>query len=316
MKKKVFITSRSFGQVCDEPLNILKENNIEVEFKQKKELLGEDDFIKVIEEYDAIILGADRLTAKAIERGGKLKIICKHGAGVDNIDIIAARRKNIYVTNVPTANSDAVADVAMGLVIDGARRISYAAGRVKNGYWEKIIGTDVYKKTIGIIGYGAIGKRVARRAKGFDMEVLVFDPYLERIPGDFESIKLVSMDEVISNADFVTIHIPLNDKTRDLIDEQQLRRMKKGSMVINTSRGGIVNEEALYKYLANGHLGGAGLDVTENEPPFGSPLMTLDNVTILPHIASYSEEAINAVDMVCARNVVKALNGQQPGNML
>jgi D-3-phosphoglycerate dehydrogenase len=314
MSKTVLITSRSFGQVSEEPLNLLKKNNFEVNFYN--ETYDEEKFINMIGNYDALIIGAHEFSRKAIERARRLKIVCKHGAGLDNIDLEAARQHNIMITNVPATNSNAVADIAFGLMLDVARQISYGAGRVKQGSWDRIIGTDVCNKTLGLIGFGAIARNVAKRAAGFGMNVLAYDPFVNNLSDEFSYIKLVSFEEVIMQADFLSIHVPLNENTRNLIAQQQLDMMKKGSFIINTSRGGIVNEEDLYTYLTNGHLAGAGLDVTEKEPPTGSPLLRLDNVTILPHIGMYSKEAINAVSLICARNVVKMFNGELLENIV
>ncbi|KFO68842.1 hypothetical protein ER57_01255 [Smithella sp. SCADC] len=314
MSKRVLITSRSFGQVSEEPLNIFKENGIEVDFQNDE--YNEEKFQSIIGNYDALIIGAHEFSPKAMEKAKKLKIICKHGAGLDNINLEAAKKYNIRVTNVPATNSNAVADLAFGLMLDVARKISFAASRVKDGLWERVIGTDVCYKTLGVIGFGAIAKNVAKRAGGFGMKVLAYDPYVTDLPDGFPHVSLVTFEDVIKQSDFISVHVPLNDATRNLIGREQMEMMKKGAFIINTSRGGIVNEEALYEYLKNGHLAGAGLDVTEKEPPTGSPLLTLDNVTVVPHIGMYSKEAINAVSVICARNVVKMLNNEQPDHIV
>jgi len=314
MTKRVLITSRSFGQVSDEPLDILKENGMEVDFLN--EAYDEQKFLNTIGNYDALIIGAHEFSEKAIKKAVKLKIVCKHGAGIDNIDLGAAKKCNLCVTNVPATNSNAVADLAFGLMLDVARKISFAASEVKSGLWKNVIGTDVCNKTLGLVGFGAIARNVAKRAAGFGMSVLAYDPYVAALPKGYSNVRLASFEEVIKQADFLSMHIPLNDETRNLIDKKQLAMMKRGSFIINTSRGGIINENALYEYLKNGHLAGAGLDVTEKEPPTGSPLLTLDNVTIVPHIGMYSREAINAVSTVCARNVVKMFKGEQPDNII
>lgn len=315
MTVKILVTSRSFGQVSKEPINLLKQNNFLIDFKKESGLYGEEDFLKVIGEYDAIIVGADHMTAKVIEAGRKLKIICKHGAGVDNIDCEKAKEKGIHVTNVPATNSDAVADFTFGLILNIARKISESAFEVKQGKWNKNIGVDVYKKTIGIIGCGAIGRRVAKRAKGFDMQILAYDPYVTKSTNTSD-INLVDFETLIKVSDFISIHVPLTPDTRNLISSKQMQQMKKGAFIINTARGGIVDENALYDFLANGHLGGAALDVTEQEPIQDSPLLKLNNVIITSHIASYSKEALNAVSMACAKNIIKRFNNETPDNIV
>lgn len=316
MQRKVLVTSGSFGEVSDEPLGILKEYDMQVDFENGS--YDEEKFLNIISEYDALIIGAHELMAKAMEKAKKLKIICKHGAGVDNIDLEAARKFNICVTNVPATNSNAVADMAFGLILDVARKISLSSRQVKSALWErkKNIGVDVYRKTLSLVGFGAIARNMARRAVGFGMEVYAHDPFVSEQLEEYSYVKLVSFKEAIERADFLSIHVPLNEKTKNLINREQMAMMKKGSFIINTSRGGIVNEEALYEYLANNHLAGAGLDVTEKEPPTGSPLIDLDSVTIVPHIASYSRESLNTVSLVCARNIVKIFSGEELDNIV
>lgn len=316
MTFKILVTSRSFGHVSEEPIKLLEQNNCTVDFKQEGGLYGEEDFLKVIGEYDAVIVGADHMTAKVIEAGKKLKIICKHGAGVDNIDCEKAKEMGIPVTNVPATNSDAVADFAFGLILNIARKISANAFEVKRGKWNKDIGVDVCKKTLGIIGCGAIGRRVAKRGQGFDMRVLGYDPYVKE-SANLSNISLVDLDTLIKESDFISIHVPLTPDTRNLIGSKEMQQMKKGAFIINTARGGIVDENALYQFLTNGHLGGAALDVTEQEPiQSDSPLLKLDNVIITSHIASYSKESLNAVSMACAKNIIKIINNETPDNIV
>lgn len=316
MTIKILVTSRSFSQVSEEPIKLLKQNNFLIDFKQESGLYGEEDFLKVIGAYDAVIVGADHMTAKVIEAGRKLKIICKHGAGVDNIDCEKAKEMGITVTNVPATNSDAVADFAFGLILNIARKISANAFEVKRGKWNKDIGVDVCKKTLGIIGCGAIGRRVAKRGQGFDMRVLGYDPYVKE-SANLSNIELVDLETLIKESDFISIHVPLTPDTRNLISSKEMHQMKKGAFIINTARGGIVDENALYQFLTNGHLGGAALDVTEQEPiQADSPLLKLDNVIITSHIASYSKESLNAVSMACARNIIKIINNETPDNIV
>ncbi len=313
MPWKVLVTSRSFGKVSEEPVNILRENGFQIDFLTEPK---EEEVLNIVEEYDAIIVGNDKITRKILEKGKNLKIVCKHGVGVDNIDLESAKELRIRVTNVPSANSDAVADLAFGLILDLARRISTTSQRVKSGIWEPLIGVDVHHKTLGIIGFGAIGKRVAKRARGFDMNILAYDPYVNKLTDEFLFVKLVSLEDVLKNADFLTIHTPLTSQTKGLVGDKEIAMMKKGSFIINTAREGIVDESALYKYLKEGHLGGAGLDVIDKNSPVKDLLISLDNVIVLPHVGMYSKEAINSVSMVCAKNIVKMYRREMPDNIV
>ncbi len=310
MSKKVLITSRSFGNISEEPMNLLKAAGFEInkmgaDFSQEK-------FEEIVPEYDALIIGAHEFSEAAMERCTKLKIICKHGAGLDNIHQEKAKALGIIVCNVPGTNSNAVADLAFGMMLAAARNIVLTDRKVHEGKWQTAIGVDVCNKTLGLMGFGAIAKNVARRATGFGMKVLAYDPYVKELPPEFKSyVTLCTEDEVLTGCDFLSLHLPLTDGTRDMIREQQLAQMKQGAYVINTSRGGIVNEKALYEALVSGHLAGAALDVSEVEPMAAeNPLRTLENVIITPHIGMYSREAIGAVSLICAQNVAACAEGK------
>jgi len=315
LERKVLITSRSFGTVGDEPKKYLEEHGSKLIFPNSTDLMDDESFIKVLSEFNAVILGNDKITEKVLQNCPSLKLICKHGTGIDNIDLEAARNKGVKVTNVPATNADAVADVTFALMLDVARRVSFAATTVKKGEWSKITGVDVCFKTLGLIGFGAIGQKVAKRAKGFGMRVMAYDTLVKNAPIDLD-IEMATFENVIKNADFLSIHVPLNDKTRNLVSYKEMSMMKKGSFIINTARGGIVDEDALFENLISGHLRGAGLDVTEKEPPVDNRLLILENVTILPHMASHSMEAINAVSMACAKNIVNFFDGKDLENQI
>lgn len=305
--KKVLITSRSFGQVSNEPLNLLQSNGYEVEFYNDS--FHEDVFAERLKDCDGLIIGAHELKESAIKAASRLKCVIKHGTGLDNIDLSMTKKYGIHVDNVPAANAEAVADLTFSLILDVARRTSFAVGRVKDMKWEKITGRDVFGKTLSLIGFGAIGRNVARRARGFSMQVLVYDPMVEMISEEFKDfVRLTDLATAIKKADFLSLHLPLNDETKSLMGAEEFRMMQKGSYVINTSRGGIIDEAALAEAIRNGHLGGAALDVIENEPISGdNPLTGLENVVITPHIGMYSKEAINTVSVVAARKIIEFL---------
>jgi D-3-phosphoglycerate dehydrogenase len=248
-----------------------------------------------------------------MERCPKLKIICKHGAGLDNIHLDKAKELGISVCNVPGTNSNAVADLTFSLMLAVARNVVCTNRWVHEGKWQTAIGVDVCYKTLGLMGFGAIAKNVARRAAGFGMKVLAYDPYVKELPEEFQSyVTLCGQEEVIAGCDFLSLHLPLTDETRDMIDAPQLAQMKKGSYVINCARGGIVSEKALYDALVSGHIAGAAMDVSEVEPmATDNPLLTLDNVIVTPHIGMYSKEAIGAVSLICAQNVAAYAQGKE-----
>ena len=308
---KVLITSRSFGKIGDSAKKVLTDAGIEItnisaDFDQAH-------FEKIIPEFDALIIGAHDFSEADMERCPNLKIICKHGVGLDNIHVNKAKELGIAVCNAPGTNSNAGADLALGLMLSVCRKISHSAALVREGVWKSHIGEDVCGKTVGLLGFGAIAKGVARRARGFGMKILAYDPFVTQLPEEFEGwVELCDMDKVITTCDILSVHIPLTPETKGIISTAELAKMKQGSYVINTARGGIVDEMALYEALKSGHLNGAAMDVVESEPMTPDhPLLSLDNVVVTPHIAMYSKEAINAVSMICSENVVACLTGGQ-----
>lgn len=309
--EKILITSRSFGQISGEPLDLLKSGGYEVEFYNDS--YDEEVFAEKLKTSDGLIIGAHELKESAIRNASRLKCVIKHGTGLDNIDLNITKKYGIHVDNVPAANAEAVADLAFSLILDVARRTSFAVSRVRDLKWEKIIGRDVFGKTLSLIGFGTIGRNVARRARGFAMNVLVYDPMVETIPEEFNDfVRLTDFASAVTEADFLSLHLPLNEDTRYLIGAEEFGMMKKGSYIINTSRGGIVDETALAEWIRNGHLGGAALDAIENEPIRSDNALTgLDNVVITPHIGMYSEEAINMVSIVAARKIVEFFERQR-----
>lgn len=306
---KVLITSRSFGKIGDSARRILSDAGIEI--VNKSVGFDQKEFEAIIPEYDALIIGAHDFSEADMERCPNLKIICKHGVGLDNIHLEKAKALGIAVCNAPGTNSNAVADLTFGLMLAVSRKIAHSSKLVGQGVWKSHIGEDVCGKTLGLLGFGAIAKNVAKRAKGFDMRVLAYDPYVKELPEEFAGfVKLCSFDEVVAGCDFLSVHMPLTPETKYIVSTDALNKMKQGAYVINTARGGIVDEKALYEALVSGHLNGAAMDVVESEPMTADhPLLSLDNVVVTPHIGMYSKEAINAVSEICARNVVACLTG-------
>lgn len=308
---KVLITSRSFGKIGDSAKNILESAGIEITNISAN--FDQAEFERIIPQFDALIIGAHDFSEADMERCPNLKIICKHGVGLDNIHVNKAKELGIAVCNAPGTNSNAVADLTLGLMLSVCRKISHSAALVREGVWKSHIGEDVCGKTLGLLGFGAIAKGVARRARGFGMKILAYDPFVTELPQEFAGwVELCDKDTVIASCDILSVHIPLTPETRNTISTAELAKMKQGAYVINTARGGIVDEMALYEALKSGHLNGAAMDVVESEPMTPEhPLLSLDNVVVTPHIAMYSKEAINAVSLICAENVVACLTGGQ-----
>ena len=312
MTFKVISTSPTFGYYVSEPVGYLKNHDCEVELVPQGKKLSEEELVESIRECDALIAGVEKITGPVIQASEKLKIIAKHGAGVDNIDVKTASSRGIVVINAPGANSDAVADLTIGLFLSMARSIPFADRSVREGKWPRVVGVQLNGKVLGIIGLGQVGKKVAKRASGFDMKVLAYDVFKDEAFAQKWGITYLPLDELLAQSDFISIHIPLSPTTRRLISERELGLMKKEAFLLNISRGDIVDEEALYQVLKEGRIRGAALDVFFNEPPRESPLLKLDNVILTPHMGGYTLEALIETGMICVRGIVDVQEGRRP----
>ncbi len=284
-----------------------KADGIEVDVETN---LSPEELKAVIPEYDAIaIRSATRLSAEIIEAAERLKVIGRAGIGVDNVDIEAATRKGIVVMNTPEGNTITTAEHTISLMLSMARRIPQATASVKAGKWEKkkFMGTEVFNKTLGIIGMGRIGRIVADRAKGLHMNVIAYDPYLSQEVITRLGVEMVTFEELLARSDFITIHTPKTKDTVNLIDRKAFEKMKKGVYLINCARGGIVNERDLYEAIVSGKVAGAALDVFENEPPGDNPLLSLEQVICTPHLGASTEEAQVNVAVAVAEQIVEFL---------
>jgi len=315
-KMKVFISSRSFGVACPEAIEIIK-SIAEIERSTFGRKLNEKELMDIVPYYDGIIVGMDEVTEKVIYSSNKLKVIAKHGIGLDNIDLNAATKHGVIVTFVPQENAESVADFTFCLILALARKIINAHLSTIKGEWSplKFVGKEIYGKTLGIIGLGSIGLRVAKRAKGFDMRILCTTAHPEKHKKEAEiyGIEFVNLETLLKESDIITIHVPLTPETKGMIGSKELSLMKKDALLINTARGPIIDEKALIEALKEKKIAGAALDVFEKEPPDkDNPLFKLENVIVAPHMASYTIEALSRVDLTLAQDLVKALKGEKP----
>jgi D-3-phosphoglycerate dehydrogenase len=312
MSLKILSTSPTFGYYVPEPLDYLKTYGCTVDLIPQGKKISQEELIRAIGEYDAAIVGVEKITASIIQASKKLRLIAKHGAGVDNIDVKAASSKGIVVTSAPGTNSDSVADLTMGLFLSLARRIPFADQSVRTGGWPRLVGFQIVQKVLGIIGLGEIGKRVAKRASGFDMKVVAYDVFRDEAFAQQWGITYLSLDELFATSDFISVHIPSIPSTFKMIGERELRRMKKEAFLVNISRGDVLDEEALYRVLKERSIQGAALDVFSSEPPKESPLLALDNVILTPHMGAYTYEALRETGMLCVRGIVDLFEGKRP----
>ena len=272
--------------------------------------LSLEELKKIIPEYDAIIIRSEtKLKAEIIEAADRLKVIGRAGIGLDNVDLRAATKKGVVVMNTPQENAIAAAEHTIAMMLSISRKIPQATATMRAGKWEKrkFVGVELYSKTLGLIGIGVIGTIVADRARGLKMKVIGYDPYLSKEVAEKKGVELVSMDELLNKSDFISVHTPLTDETRNLIDKNSFKKMRNGVILINCARGGIVNEKDLYEAIKGGKVAGAALDVFEKEPAVGNPLLELEEVIGTPHLGASTGEAQENVSIAIAQQIVDYL---------
>ena len=279
-----------------------------------KHLPGERDaheeLATLMQEADtvAVIAGAEPITASMIEASPNLKIIAMHGVGLNHIDQKTAQARGVVVKAVPGGNAEAVADLTWGLMFAVSRKICAADHGIRQGTWGKYVGYSLNEKTLGIVGFGHIGKAVARRALGFDMQVFAYDVYQDEKVAKELNVSYVGKDKLLTESDFISLHIPLLPETKDFIGPNELEQMKETAILINVSRGEVVNEPALIKALENKEIAGAGLDVFCLEPlPKEHPLAKAPNTVLTPHIGARTYETIRNIGVACAKNILSVV---------
>lgn len=275
--------------------------------------LSPEELKEIIGKYDALVIrSATKVTEDIIIAASNLKVIGRAGIGLDNVDIPVASRQGIVVMNTPYGNTITTAEHTIAMIMALSRNIPQATASLKDGKWEKkkLKGRELFNKTLGLIGAGNIGGIVADRAKGLKMKVIIYDPYIKPETIEELDVESVSLDELLKRSDYVTIHTPKTDETKNLINKETLAKMKKGAMLINCARGGIVNEDDLYEALKSGHLWGAAIDVFSTEPPGKNKLLELNNFICTPHLgASTSEAQVNVARDVAEQIVAYLLEG-------
>jgi len=310
---RVVITDCDHGSI-EEEKGELERIGAELILAQAQE---ESDLIRSCKEADGLINQYSILSRKVLESLPKCKVISRYGVGVDSVDLKAATELGMIVANVPDYCMDEVADQTVAMILALIRKVVFFDQRVKAGVWDFREGIPIHRirgRTLGLIGCGRIGLEVARRVSGFGVKVIAFDPYLAKAPA---GIELKDFDSVLKESDMISVHCPLNQATRHLIGEPEFGKMEKKPIIINTSRGPIVDEEALTRALEQDLVSGAGLDVLEKEPPgSGHPLLSRSNVVLSPHISFYSVESISELKRRTAKNVADVLAETWPGSVV
>jgi lactate dehydrogenase-like 2-hydroxyacid dehydrogenase len=316
--KKILVTR----EVFDETIDHLKQH-FEVESNQQDRLFSRDELVAKLQGKDgAQTSSSDRIDGELLDRCPSVRAVCNTAVGYNNIDVDACTKRGVMVTNTPGVLTDSVADLSMGLVIATCRRVTEGEAYLRGGEWKgsflkQMLGQDVHGATLGIVGFGRIGQAIARRARGFDMKVLYHSR--NRVDAAVEreaSVAYAGKDDLLRQSDIVLLILPYTPDTHHFIGARELSLMKRSAVLVNMARGGIVDDEALVGALKDGTIWAAGLDVYENEPRVNPGLLGLKNVVLTPHIASATTPTRQAMAMTAARNLVAALSGQAPPNLL
>ncbi|NWG01799.1 MAG: D-glycerate dehydrogenase [Syntrophaceae bacterium] len=318
MKPKVLVTREVFDEVLNYLSQYFEVTSNPSDIPMDSNTLSE----KLYDKEGALITLSDKIDATLLSRCPNLKAVCNIAVGYNNIDLDACTKARVMATNTPGVLDDTTGDFTWALILATARRLTEAEAYLRNGQWDgwklkQFLGLDVHHATLGIFGFGRIGQVVAKRAIGFEMKIIYHD--IQEVPPEIEKAchaNYVSKEELLAQADIVTIHVPYSPATYHLIGERELEQMKPTSILINASRGGVVDDSALIDALRKGTIAGAGLDVFENEPKLNPHFLELKNVVLSPHIASSSRNTRVKMAMLAAQNLVAALNGKTPPNLL
>lgn len=301
---KIVISTSSFNIDNNPPIQRLIKAGIAVVTNPHRRKLSEDEIITLMDQDTVgLLAGVESLTDRVFTNANHLKIVSRCGTGLDSVDLVAAKRHNIAVFNTPEAPAQAVAELTLGLMLSTLRQIGLTDRKLRSGEWPRTQGHLLAAQSVGIIGLGHIGRRVAKLCQAFEASVIAHDPYL---PQASQVIPLMPLEQLITEADIISLHLPYSADTHHLLNETAFSRMKPGAIVINAARGGLVDETALYNALSSGHLGGAALDAYEQEP-YQGPLLQCDNITLTSHIGSLAKESRQRMEIEAADNLLRGL---------
>jgi D-3-phosphoglycerate dehydrogenase / 2-oxoglutarate reductase len=304
------------GLLAVQPQQLAYLEGLDAEFTEKT-LLTEDAIIAEASDVDALLVLREPITARVLSELKNLKVIGRFGVGLDTIDVEAATRAGVRVTYVPDSNIDEVSTHAVAMILALARRLKTFDAAIRAGRWDAMVDgagmTRPDRQTLGLIGFGQIGRLTAQKARAFGYSIIAYDPYMpaERITAG--SARSVSLDELFAQADIISLHVPATPETRNIIDANALSRIKKGAIIVNVSRGGLIDEAALAEAITRGHIAGAGIDTFAQEPPSpDNPLLALDKVIVSPHAAHYSTQSYEEVRSKVFADVAAVLKGEKP----
>lgn len=314
MRPKIICTSPTFGKYSLKAVEMLEKEGYELVRIPMEDAKNPNKMIEYVGDAQGWIVGFSKVTREVLENAPMLKIATKHGTGTDNFDLDAAKEKNVIIANAPGLNANAVSDLAFSLMLGLARKIPYSDKFVRSGKWEPIMGVELKGKTLGVIGMGAIGKGLIKKASSFDMNFVGFDiQHDEKFITEYKVRMFSDYHQVLKEADFISLHVPLTTETRNMMSTEEFKMMKNTAYIINCARGGVIDEVALLDALNKGAIAGAALDVFASEPPVvDNPLLALNNVIVTPHMGAYTEEAMAQISEVCSENIIRVLKGKEP----
>ena len=305
--KKIFISTTTFAQFSLAPLKFFQDKQYDLVLNDKGRKLREDEITNLVSEYHGILAGTEIYSKKVFDKAAKLKVISRLGVGLDNVDLDYSKIKGVKVFKTQTTPAPAVAELSLGLILDLLRNISLQSSKLKSGTWNKKMGSLMAGKTLGIIGLGTIGKTLVKISQGFGLKYLAYDLLEDKTFSNKYNLKFCNLEKLLSLSDIISIHLNLSKETNNLINYNALKKMKREAILINTSRGEIINENALYKALKSNRIAGAALDVFEQEPYVG-PLTELDNIVLTPHIGAYAREIRVQMEIEAAKNLIRGLD--------
>lgn len=304
---KVLVTPRSFAKNDKSSIDLLKQNGVEIVRNPTAGIMSEEEMIDAIRGCVGVIVGVDPLSRKVLEAAPSLRAIAKYGVGVDNIDLDYCEEKNIIVSRTIGANSEAVADYAFALILALARNIIEIDSLCRNGNWKKITTSDVAQQTLGLVGLGSIGKQMVNRAKGFGMKIMAYDVFWDDVYANENDIEKADIDKICQDSDFISLHLPLLPNTKKLIDKRRIGLMKASAYLVNTARGGLIDDDALLDALKDNRIAGAGLDAFAQEPPENKEWFKLKNIIIGSHCAASTLGAANNMSLKATQNILNDL---------
>lgn len=314
---KVLVSASHFDTLCAEAMELLKANGHEVIYDPSRKFpaYSFEELQEIIGDIDAALIGMDVYNEDVFKIAPKLKAVAKFGVGVDNIDGEAAKKYDVKVLNAPGQNSNAVAELTIAFMLDVLRYVVPLHKKMEEGLWPRYLGSEIKGKTIGLLGFGAIARLVAEKLRAFGVNILAYDLYPNQELAEKLGVKMTTMEEVITQSDIVSLHIPATKETHHLFDDAMFKKMKKGAYIINAARGALIDLDALSANILSGQIAGAALDAYEVEPlPKTASIHQCENIVLVPHIGAETKEAYHNVSMCTCKDIIAVLNGEDPIN--